>query len=124
MFLLTFAVVPAQAQVTGAWELSVESPRGAQTLMLVLAMDGDEVIGTLSRQGTSGGGGGRSSSGRGGPPELTLNDVSIDGSVFSFSVTLSMPGAQQFTGSVNGDEMSGKISTQRGERLFTGKRVG
>ena len=103
----------AEAQVTGTWELSAEGPRGAQSMVLVLNVDGGDLTGTLTMQrmgGRGGGGGGRS----GGAPEMTLNEGQLDGSSFSFTVTLSMRGnsiVQEFTGTVDGDAMSGTISS-------------
>ena len=111
----TFAGLPseAQAQLAGNWELSSQGPRGGdQTMTLVLEMDDGALTGTLTLQRMG---------------EHTLQDVTVDGMEFSFSVTLSMRGnsfGQEFVGIVDGDEMSGAISGARGQRAFTGKRVG
>ena len=111
----SFVTVPSegQAQMAGNWDLSSQGPRGGdQTMTLVLEINEGEWTGplTLQRMG-----------------EHTLKDVSVDGMEFSFSVTLSMRGRsfeQEFSGTVDGDEMSGAISGARGQRAFTGKRVG
>ncbi|MBK92213.1 MAG: hypothetical protein CME27_07150 [Gemmatimonadetes bacterium] len=111
----SFFPVPseAQAQIAGNWELSSQGPRGGdQTMTLVVEMNDGEMTGTLTLQRMG---------------EHTLEDVSVDGAEFSFSVTLSMRGnsfKQKFSGTVDGDEMSGAISGARGQRVFTGKRVG
>ena len=111
----SFVPVPseAQAQMVGNWELSSQGPRGGdQTMTLVVEMNDGEMTGTLTLQRMG---------------EHTLEDVSVDGAEFSFSVTLSMRGnsfKQKFSGTVDGDEMSGAISGARGQRVFTGKRVG
>lgn len=125
-------VLPANAaaQVPGSWELTVEGPRGEQTIMLVLEAEGDGLAGTIAIQrpggrGGPGGGGGRGPGG-GGPPEMSLTNGTVDGERFSFTATMSMRGntiTQEFRGTVDGDEMSGTISTPRGERPFTGRRV-
>ena len=121
----------AEAQVAGTWELSVEGPRGPQTMVLVLEMDGDEMTGTLTPQppegrgGRRGGGGDRP--GGGGPPVMEFDDGTVDGDAFTFSVTMSMRGrsfTQDFAGTVDGDQMSGTMSTPRGELPFEGKRTG
>ncbi|HCO14093.1 MAG TPA: hypothetical protein DIT46_07900 [Gemmatimonadetes bacterium] len=81
-------------------------------MTLVVEMNDGEMTGTLTLQRMG---------------EHTLEDVSVDGAEFSFSVTLSMRGnsfKQKFSGTVDGDEMSGAISGARGQRVFTGKRVG
>lgn len=121
----------AATQVVGTWELSAEGPRGDQRMVLVLGMEGDAVAGTLTMQrpagrGGPGGGGRRGGPGGGDPPDINLSDGSIDGDTFSFTVTMSMRGNSftlAFSGTVSGDEMSGTISTPRGDRPFTGKRT-
>ena len=111
----SFVPVPseAQAQMVGNWELSSQGPRGGdQTMTLGVEMNDGELTGTLTLQRMG---------------EHKLKDVSVDGAEFSFSVTLSMRGnsfEQEFSGTVDGDEMSGAISGARGQRVFTGKRVG
>ena len=111
----SFVPVPseAQAQMVGNWELSSQGPRGGdQTMTLVVEMNDGELTGTLTLQRMG---------------EHKLKDVSVDGAEFSFSVTFSMRGnsfEQEFSGTVDGDEMSGAISGARGQRVFTGKRVG
>jgi hypothetical protein len=111
----SFVPVPseAQAQMVGNWELSSQGPRGGdQTMTLVVEMNDGELTGTLTLQRMG---------------EHKMKDVSVDGAEFSFSVTLSMRGnsfEQEFSGTVDGDEMSGAISGARGQRVFTGKRVG
>ena len=111
----SFVPVPseAQAQMVGNWELSSQGPRGGdQNMTLVVEMTDGELTGTLTLQRMG---------------EHKLKDVSVDGAEFSFSVTLSMRGnsfEQEFSGTVDGDEMSGAISGARGQRVFTGKRVG
>ena len=111
----SFVPVPSevQAQMAGNWELSSQGPRGGdQTMTLVVEMNDGELTGTLTLQRMG---------------KHTLQDVTVDGMEFSFSVTLSMRGnsfGQEFVGTVDGDEMSGAISGARGQRAFTGKRVG
>jgi hypothetical protein len=128
------APTSAVAQVAGTWVLSVEGPRGPQTMMLVLEVEGSGVEGTLTMQRRGGGPGGAGSRGGavrgGGPgggrgPQMVLSDGAVEGASFSFIVTMSMRGnsiTQEFAGSVDGDQMSGTIMTPRGERPFSGTR--
>ena len=47
---LTVASAMAQADPAGTWELSVDTPQGANIVMLVLKQDGDRLTGELSNQ--------------------------------------------------------------------------
>ena len=38
----------AEAQVAGTWELAIDGPRGPQTILLVLEVEGSELRGTLT----------------------------------------------------------------------------
>ncbi|MDE3002976.1 MAG: hypothetical protein OXU33_14355 [Gemmatimonadota bacterium] len=133
----------AEAQVAGTWELAIDGPRGPQTMLLVLKVEGSELRGTLTPRLPEAGGserrGDRAGAGRPqgrgvrpgggrvggqGPPEIEIADTSLDGDSFSFAAVMGMRGnALSFTGTVDRDEMSGTISTPRGERAFTGMRV-
>ncbi|MGB1839968.1 MAG: hypothetical protein ACPHWZ_02575 [Longimicrobiales bacterium] len=124
MSLTLAAPTSAVAQVAGTWTLSTEGPRGPLTMTLVLEVERDGLEGTLTMQRRGGGPGGGGRAG-GGPPETALSNGAVEGDSFSFSVTMSMRGnsiTQEFTGSVDGDEMSGTITTPRGERPFSGTR--
>ncbi len=81
---LSAAPVAAQ-NLTGTWELSQETQRGARTSTLALAQDGSGLTGTLTLTlgGRRGGGGGG-----GGAMEVSVDDGMVDGNSFSFSVTL------------------------------------
>ena len=57
---------------------------------------------------------------------MSLSDGTVEGDSFGFTVTMSMRGnsfTQEFSGTVDGNQMSGTISTPRGDRPFTGKRT-
>ena len=121
--LLVIAVMtsPAAAQdLTGTWELSAQGGRGGpQTMTLVLAQDGEEVTGTLTR--TFGG-----RSGGGGAIDSDVENGTVDGNNFSFQVTLSFGGnsfTQSFSGTIDSDSMEGMIEGGRGQgRPFSGER--
>jgi hypothetical protein len=125
----TAMATPVLAQdMSGSWALTSETPRGAQTMTLVVVQDGSELTGTLTMQrmggGPRGGGGG---GGGGGPMEIEISDGSFSDGKFSFSVMLGRGDrtfSQEFTGRVKGDEMNGTIAggPRGGDRTFTGAR--
>ena len=62
----------------------------------------------------------------GGPQELEVSNGTVDGNSFSFTVTLSLQGNSitlNYSGAVDGDEMSGTRGGPRGGgQSFTGQR--
>jgi hypothetical protein len=121
---------PVTAQnLTGTWELSQETQRGARTSTLALVQDGSGLTGTLTLTlgGRRGGGGGG-----GGAMEVSVDDGMVDGNSFSFSVTLTFGDnsiTQSYSGTFDGDSMEGDIEGGGrrgggGPRRFTGKRGG
>ncbi|HIF22557.1 MAG TPA: hypothetical protein EYQ27_11780 [Gemmatimonadetes bacterium] len=126
---LSAAPVAAQ-NLTGTWELSQETQRGARTSTLTLVQDGSGLTGTLTLTlgGRRGGGGGG-----GGAMEVSVDDGMVDGNSFSFSVTLTFGDnsiTQSYSGTFDGDSMEGGIEGGGrrggggGPRPFTGKRRG
>ena len=115
---------PVAAQdLTGTWEISTQGGRGGpQTSTLVLAQDGETLTGTMTV--SLGGRGGRG----GGPQELEVSNGTVDGNSFSFIVTLSFQGNSfdlNYSGTVDGDEMSGTRGGPRGGgQPFTGEKQG
>ena len=115
---------PGAAQdLTGTWEISTQGGRGGpQTSTLVLAQDGETLTGTITF--SLGGRGGRG----GGPQALEVSNGTVDGSAFSFTVTLSFQGNSidlNYSGTVDGDEMSGTRGGPRGGgQPFTGQKQG
>ncbi len=104
--------IPASAQqvsVSGTWDLTWETPRGAQTVTFVFAQDGMNVTGTARlRMG-----------------EVAIKDGMLHGDQFSFALEMRMGQrtmAQTFTATVVGDAMEGKVNTPRGENPFKGVR--
>ena len=127
VFAAALAAAPTDAQdLTGTWELSAEGGRGGtQVMTLVIEQDGGSLTGTLTRTfGRRGGGGG--GGGRGGPLESEIENGSVDGDDFSFTVTLTFGDnsfTQSFSGTVDGDSMEGSLEGGRGgARPFTGER--
>ena len=115
---------PGAAQdLTGTWEISTQGGRGGpQTSTLVLAQDGEALTGTMTF--SLGGPGGRG----GGSQELEVSTGTVDGNSFSFTVTLSFQGNSfdlNYSGTVDGDEMSGTRGGPRGGgQPFTGEKQG
>ncbi len=110
---LSFAF-PASAQsVAGTWDLSWETPRGAQNTTFVFAQDGMNVTGTARvRRGEN-------------TVEVPVKNGMLHGDQLTFSVEFGMGQrtmAQTFTATVKGDAMEGTITTPRGENPFKGVR--
>ena len=120
--LLAVGVQNAQAQVdvTGTWEISWETPRGATTSTFIFQQDGDTFTGTAQMaMGGRGGGAGE------GTRELEVGDGKVEGAQVTFSLAMGRGERSftfTFTGTVEGDAMEGTMTTMRGENPFTGKR--
>mgnify|MGYP001813065601 CR=1 FL=1 len=110
----------AQVDITGTWELSWETQRGATTSTVNFVQDGDTYTGTaqLAMGGRGGGAGG-------GTREIEITDGKVDGDQITFSMAMGR-GERSFTftfaGTVDGDAMEGTMTTMRGENPFTGKK--
>lgn len=105
---------PAAAQgVTGAWELSWETPQGARTVTFTFAQSGMEVTGTALM--------GRGDMVR----EVPIQNGMLHGDQLTFTLTLGMGErsmSQTFAATLKGDTMEGKVTTMAGEMPFTGAR--
>ena len=109
-----FAVVSAgpalaQPQVAGKWMLNIDSPQGATTAALTLAVEGDVVKGSLAGQ---------------------MGDTPVTGTAKGAEVTLTF----EFAGpngpisigtkaTVAGDDIKGEMDYGMGVAPFTGKRA-
>ena len=118
---VAFTAAPVEGQLAGTWEVTTQGGRGGpQTSALVLAQDGETLTGTMTF--SLGGRGG------GGPQELEVSNGTVDGNSFSFTVTLSFQGNSidlNYSGTVDGDEMSGTRGGPRGGgQSFTGEKQG
>lgn len=112
--LLLAAGAPAAAQsVAGTWELTWETPRGAQTVTFVFAEEGMNVTGhAVMRRGEN-------------SMEVPVGNGMIHGDQLTFSLQMGMGErtiTQSFAATVKGDTMEGKITTPRGENPFRGVR--
>lgn len=120
VFALTLASVPAigaSAQtssdfsaVLGAWQMTLETPRGSIAQTLTFAAEGDRLEGTLTAPNGS----------------TELQEVAFQEGTLTFRVTRNMRNrqiTQSFTATINGDQMTGTISGGRGGgREFTAVR--
>ncbi len=96
--------------VDGKWEIVINSPLGAQKAQLDLKAQGASLTGT--QQAAQGSG--------------PLENGKIDGNAVSWSakITSPMPMTLDFTGTVEGDKLSGSVKAGSfGSFPFTGTRV-
>ena len=95
----------------GTWQLKMMTPLGEQTPTITIVDDGGSYSG--SYEGSMGSG--------------DLTDVTVDGDSFGFGGSLDTPMgkiALTFSGTVEGDAVSGTVSTPMGGLPFTGERSG
>ena len=96
--------------VDGKWEIVINSPLGAQKATLDIATNGGALTGT--QQAAQGSG--------------PLENGKIDGNALSWSAKISspMPLTLDFTGTVDGDKLSGSVKAGSvGSFSFSGNRV-
>jgi len=96
--------------VDGKWEIVINSPLGAQKAQLDLKTDGGTLSG--SQQAAQGSG--------------PLENGKVDGNTVSWSAKISspMPMTLDFTGTVDGDTLSGSVKAGSfGSFPFNGTRV-
>jgi len=95
MLLFVPGLASAQTTVAGNWDVTINSPQGANTSLVVFKQDGDKVSGVLK--------------GRGG--ELPFEGGTLTGNDLKFSFTINTQGMAlpiTLTGKVSGDTMTGK----------------
>ncbi len=117
---LTLASVPASraaaqtssdfSAVLGAWEMTLETPRGSMTQTLTFVAEDDELTGSaMAPNGT-----------------IQLQDVAFEDGRISFQVTRSFRNreiTQSYSATIEGDRMTGTVSGARGgDREFTAVR--
>lgn len=98
------------SNVDGTWNVTTNTPMGAQKGTLTLAADGDKLTGTVSSpQGSTDIEGGA----------VDGNDVS-----WKLEITSPMPMTLEFRGSVDGDSISGSVKLGSfGNATFEGTRA-
>ena len=96
--------------VDGKWEITINSPMGAQKATLDFATSGDTLTGTQAAAQGSG----------------PLENGKVDGNNLSWSAKISspMPMTLDFSGTVDGDNLSGSVKAGSfGSFPFTGNRT-
>ena len=97
--------------VDGSWKLTVNTPMGAQESTLTIKAAGAQLTGTQSAP-----------SGESQP----ITDGSVNGNAVAWKAAITRPMALtlEFSGTVNGNEMSGDVKLGMfGASSFTGKRA-
>jgi hypothetical protein len=96
--------------IDGKWEITINSPMGAQKARLELTASGNSLTGTQHAQGAS----------------QPLANGKVDGNNVSWSanITSPMPMTLEFSGSVDGDSLKGSVKAGAfGSFPFTGARA-
>lgn len=96
--------------VDGKWEITINSPMGAQKAALDLKSDGASVSGTQTAQGST----------------QPVTGGKIEGSKLTWSanITSPMPMTLEFTGNVDGDKLTGSVKAGAfGSFPFSGGKV-
>lgn len=97
--------------VDGTWRLTVNTPMGAQESTLVLNNSGATPTGTQSAGSSEG---------------KPIDDLTINGDSVSWKSSITRPMAMtlEFSGTVEGDSMSGKVKLGMfGSQSFSGVRA-
>lgn len=111
--LFAFSSTAAAQDVNGSWDLTWETPRGAQTVTFVFTQQGMNVTGTAHmRRGEN-------------TMEIPVKNGMLHGDQLTFALEFGMGErtmTQSFAATVTGDAMEGTITTPRGENPFKGVR--
>ena len=94
----------------GTWNITTNTPMGAQKGTLTLAVDGDALTGTMS----------------GAQGSMEIENGKADGDAVSWSakITQPMPMTLEFSGTVDGDAISGSVKLGAfGTATFKGERA-
>lgn len=96
--------------VLGAWEMTLETPRGSMTQTLTFVADGDELTGSATARNGS----------------IRLQNVAFEDGRITFQVTRTLRNreiTQSYSATIQGDQMTGTVSGGRGGgREFTAVR--
>ncbi len=96
--------------IDGVWNITVNSPMGAQKSTITLAANGETLTG--------------SATGQNGAQDITDGKVSGDEASFKVAVTTPFPMTLEFAGAVDGDKFAGKVKAGNfGSFPFTGERA-
>ena len=96
--------------IDGKWEITINSPMGAQKAQLDVKADGANLTGSQTAQGNT----------------QALANGKVDGNKLTWSanITNPMPMTLEFTGNVDGDKIAGSVKAGAfGSFPFTGART-
>lgn len=96
-------------ELAGTWTLTIDTPRGVQHPTLVIEQNGSGYSGIYNSLR--------------GP--IDIDYINRDGSAFSFPLTITVPVGDiqvDYSGTFEGDDMTGSVVSPRGTVPFTAKR--
>jgi hypothetical protein len=100
---------PAAPSAVGVWNMTIETPQGTQTPTITINGTAGDLSGSF-----------------GGPTgDLALDSISSDGDMVEFQVTIDIGGSDlvlNFSGTVEGDSMSGSFASDFGDFPATAER--
>jgi hypothetical protein len=118
--LAALAGAPALAQsAVGDWAISVETPNGTFESVMMISNTGDAYAVEFDDPPPPG------TPADAPPMESTVSDVVVDGSSFSFKRVLTTPQGPfelTYTGTVDGDSLTGSATSAFGDVPITGTR--
>ena len=106
---LLLSAVASADELAGLWTLTIDTPRGVQHPSLVINQDGDGYSGVYNSLR--------------GP--IDIETISSDGDSFIFPLVITVPIGDievNYSGTISGDDMTGTVSSPRGEVPFTARR--
>lgn len=96
--------------IDGTWNVTVNSPMGAQPSTLTVTAEGGALTGTQSAQGNT--------------QPIANGKIDGDTVTWSNSITTPFPMTLEFTGKLDGDTLNGSVKAGSfGSFPFTGKRA-
>lgn len=117
----TMAAAPAYAQaspVAGSWEIAMETPVGERrSTMTIAPADASYTVSFVDPPADGGGA----------VPQGTITEVKVDGNAFSFKRSLTIeqgPIELRYSGTVDGNALTGSVDTDFGAFAIKGTRSG
>ncbi|MEJ2237715.1 MAG: hypothetical protein P8X82_05420 [Gemmatimonadales bacterium] len=106
--------VPARGQetgdVAGKWETTRETPRGTMTSTFTFQVEGNKLTGSIGSQ----------------MGDVEISEGTVEGNKISFKMVMSRGDRtfeMSYSGTVEGDTITGTMETPRGEVPWTAKRI-
>jgi hypothetical protein len=95
----------------GTWTLTLHTPIGERRVKLTLAADGTNLTGRMIAE-------------EGNATDIYEGRVAANGGSWKADIKSPMPLTLEFSATVNGDSMTGSVSTALGSWSFSGSRSG